>query len=104
MRMLVEDIKAAARGEYRVAKGARGRIYARYGEGPVETKIGAKPVLRTELKVMRANGRIENYLVGANGELIPVRPPKFPKVRNVLRTSGKFVICAYRSLKARVGL
>jgi hypothetical protein len=100
MRMLVEDIKAAARGEYRVAKGARGRIYARYGE----TKIGAKPVLRTELKVMRANGRIENYLVGANGELIPVRPPKFPKVRNVLRTSGKFVICAYRSLKARVGL
>jgi hypothetical protein len=104
MGTFVEDVKAAMRGEYRVSKGTRGRIYARYGEGPPsEKKFSARPVLKTELKVMRADGRIENYRVGADGELIEVKPSRFPKLREAALRVAKTVLCLVKSLKARLG-
>ena len=70
---LVDDWNAAKRGEVRIARSGRGRVYARYGEGPMDVKIGGLARLSLEIKVLRANGTVEKYRVGRDGQLIPIK-------------------------------
>ena len=59
---IIEDVKAFFRGERRVSKAKRGRVYARKNgdqssAGRHETK--GRPVGKLQMKVTRANGDVE---------------------------------------------
>ena len=57
-----QDFKAWRRGEHRVAvPGVRGRVYMKTDESASATKIKTKTVFKVKARVIRADGRPDEY-------------------------------------------
>jgi len=98
---LREDWKAARRGEYRISKGS-GRVYARIGEGPMDSKTLARARLSTELKVMRADGKVEKYRVRADGTLETIKDSLWQMFTRMLAKISLPIYLMARSLRQRI--
>ena len=95
------DYDAAKRGEYRIS-GGRGRVYAKYGRGPMDTRIPALARLTTELTVIRANGTVVRYTVGKNGELITITDSLWQTFTRTLAKTLLPMFSMARSLRRRI--